>query len=99
MKSRMRTCESSSMRSSGTRSTRIRTAISVKSHEGSRATIRNTRQLWEVTGGEEVSNDIIPSGTGRNDDRSPASATLLQQLHLLLHRAVEASAYGHGSKQ
>ena len=48
---------------------------------------------------EEVSNDTVPPGTGSKDDRSPASATLLQQLHLFLHRAVKAPAYSHGSKR
>ena len=85
------------MRSSGTPLTRIQGAISrsyKRGREPSYAVQDNSGMSPESEG---VSNDAVPPGTGRNDDRSPASATFLQQLHLLLHRAVEAPAYGHGS--
>ena len=35
----------------------------------------------------------------RNDDHSPAPATFLQQLHLLLHRTVQTHSYSHDPKQ
>jgi len=97
VQTRTRTCGSSSMRSSGTLSTRCKSARSHKRSSEPPYTVQdNSRKPPES---KEVSNDTVPPGTEGNDDRSPASATLLQQLHFLLHRAVEAPAYDHGSKR
>ena len=43
-----------------------------------------------------MSND--PALSGRNGNHSPTSTTLLQQLGILLHRAVQAHSYGHDPK-
>jgi len=86
------------MRSSGILLTRTQTAVRMKSQEGRKPPYAVQDNSGKPPESKEVSNDTVLE-TGRNDDRSPASATLLQQLHLLLHRAVEAPAYSHGSKR
>ena len=90
------TCGSSSRRSSDTLPTDLPTTVSTKSQKEWRAAARNIRQVW-VGSGRKTNYDPVTST--RNDDHSPASATFLQQLHILHRRAIHTPSYSHGSER